>query len=108
MTPKIRALIWDENPSHAPKELYPDGIRGAIAAGLVELAGDRIETKTAHLDDPEQGITEEALANTDVIFWWGHARHGEVTEETAKRVFEAVHERGVGLIILHSGHYSKI
>ncbi len=108
MADKVRVLVWDENPPHAPKELYPDGIRGAIAAGLHELAGTTIEAKTANLDEPEQGITEEALATTDVLCWWGHARHGEVSEETARRVFEAVHERGLGLIILHSGHYSKI
>lgn len=104
---KIRALVWDENPSHAPKEVYPHGINGAIAQGL-EALDPRIQATAVNLDMPEQGAPESLLAETDVLFWWGHARHHEVSEETARRVFTHVHERGMGLIALHSAHYSKI
>jgi trehalose utilization protein len=90
----VRVLVWDENPPHAPKELYPKSINGAIADGLNELGGGQIVATTANLDDPEQGITEEALANADVLLWWGHARHAEVSDETAARVKKAVHENG--------------
>ena len=103
----VRVLVWDENPPHAPKEVYPDSINGAIAQGLNASGGGQITATAANLDDPEQGCTEEALAATDVLIWWGHARHGLVTEETAKRVFRHVHERGMGFIALHSAHYSK-
>jgi trehalose utilization protein len=82
----VRVLVWDENPPHAPKELYPKSINGAIADALNELGGGQIVATTANLDDPNQGITEEALANADVLLWWGHARHGEVSDETAALV----------------------
>ncbi len=103
----IRALVWDENPGHAPKEVYPSGIRGAIAEGLSALSGGAITARAASLDDPEQGASEDALAETDVLLWWGHQRHGEVSEATAERVFRHVHTRGMGFIALHSAHYSK-
>ncbi|AIE85419.1 ThuA domain-containing protein [Fimbriimonas ginsengisoli] len=102
----LRVLIWDENPAHAPKELYPENLRGAIAEGLREL-GPELEVKVAHLDEPEQGVTDEALANTDVLIWWGHARHGEVEDSVAERVAKRVREGGMGFVALHSAHYSK-
>ena len=102
----VRVLVWDEAPHHAPKEMYPKSLNGAIADGLNEMGQGRIVAKTANLDDPNQGITDEALAGTDVLLWWGHARHGEVTDETAARVIQAVHH-GMGFIPLHSAHYSK-
>lgn len=102
----VRVLVWDEAPSHAPKSVYPNSLNGAIAEGLNELGGGTIVATTANLDDPEQGITEEALANTDVLIWWGHARHGEVADEKAEMIKAAVH-KGLGFIPLHSAHYSK-
>ena len=104
----IRTLVWDENPSHAPKALYPESLNGAIAEALNRLGGGSIEAKRADLDMPEQGITHEALANADVLLWWGHARHGEVSDETVSRIVDRCHEHGLGLIVLHSGHYSKV
>jgi trehalose utilization protein len=103
----VRVLAWDENPAHAPKEVYPDGINGAIAAGLNEMGGGRIAAHAANLDQPEQGASEDALAQTDVLIWWGHARHDQVSDETAARVKRHVHRRGMGFLALHSAHYSK-
>jgi trehalose utilization protein len=105
MSNPIRVLVWDEAPPHAPKSVYPKGINGAIADGLIELGGE-IATTAVCLDDPHQGITDEALASHDVLIWWGHARHGEVSDELAARIKEAVHA-GLGFIALHSAHYSK-
>ena len=105
-TNPVRVLVWDEAPPHAPKSVYPDSINGAIAAGLNEDGGGRITATTANLDDPNQGITPEALAGADVLLWWGHARHGEVSDATAQLVKDAVHA-GLGFIPLHSAHYSK-
>ena len=102
----VRVLVWDEAPHHAPKEMYPTSLNGAIAEGLNEMGGGRIVATTANLDEPNQGITDEALAATDVILWWGHARHDEVTDETAAKVIKAVHG-GTGFVPLHSAHYSK-
>ena len=102
----VRVLVWDEAPRHAPKEIYPKSLNGAIADGLNEMGGGSIVATTANLDDPDQGITEEALAGIDAIIWWGHARHGEVTDETAAKVIKAA-QGGMGFIALHSAHYSK-
>lgn len=105
---RVRVLAWDEHPSHAPKSVYPSSLNGAIAEGVSAIANDKIVLKTANLDEPEQGITLKALEETDVLMWWGHARHGEVNDTTVQRVKERVHHHGMGLIILHSGHYSKV
>jgi trehalose utilization protein len=103
----VRVLVWDENPSHAPKEVYPNNIRGAVAQGLIELGKGEIEATPIHLDEPNQGITQVRLKNADVLIWWGHARHVEVKDEVAQMVKKAVHEDGLGFIALHSAHYSK-
>ena len=106
---KIRVLIWDENPSHANKSLYPEGLRGAIADGLGKLdSNKKLEITTAHLDMPDQGCPQDLLENTDVLLWWGHARHSEVNDDVAQRIMERVHHHGMGLIALHSAHYSKV
>lgn len=104
---KLRVLVWDENPRHAPKEIYPENIRGAVAEGLRELGGDAFDVKVAHLDEAEQGVTDKALDSADVLIWWGHARHGEVEDSVAERVAKRVREGGMGFVALHSAHYSK-
>lgn len=107
MPEAVRALVWDENPPHAPKEIYPNSINGAVAEGLNRFGDGRIVARTANLDDPEQGITESALAETDVLLWWGHMYHGRVNDETVARVVDRVHNHGMGFVALHSGHYSR-
>ncbi len=103
----LRVMVWDENPSHAPKEIYPHSINGAVVDALNELGKGRILAYAANIDGPDQGCNEEALATTDVLFWWGHARHREVSDETMMHVFHHVHNRGMGFVALHSAHYSK-
>jgi trehalose utilization protein len=65
------------------------------------------DARTATLDEPEHGLTEEVLAETDVLVWWGHKAHGDVVDPIVDRVQKRVLE-GMGLIVLHSGHFSKI
>jgi trehalose utilization protein len=106
----IRVTVWNEfrheqNPKHKAREVYPDGMHAAIAAHL--NAQDGIIARTATLDEPEHGLSDEVLAATDVMTWWGHAAHGEVAEATVDKVQRRVLE-GMGIIVLHSGHFSKI
>jgi trehalose utilization protein len=108
----LKITVWNEgvhearNQPSTMAEMYPDGIHGAIAQGLAELLpGATI--RTAVLADPEHGLTEEALADTDVLLWWGHAAHHEVADEVVDRVQRHV-LGGMGLLVLHSGHFSKI
>ncbi|MGO4937503.1 ThuA domain-containing protein [Fundicoccus sp. Sow4_H7] len=103
----IRVTVWNEfrheKSDDEVKAIYPDGIHQQIASFLK----DDFEVKTATLDEPEHGLTEEVLNNTDVLLWWGHMAHDEVSDEIVDRVQQKVLE-GMGLIVLHSGHFSKI
>ena len=103
-----RVTVWNEfrHEKHSDEvaEVYPDGIHTAIADGLEEYGFD---THTATLDDPEHGLTQGVLDDTDVLTWWGHRAHDEVADHIVERVHERVLD-GMGLLVLHSGHYSKI
>ncbi|AXI10068.1 trehalose utilization protein ThuA [Oceanobacillus zhaokaii] len=104
----MNIVVWNEY-RHEKKdlevaEIYPNGIHGTIAAFLQE---DYENVKTATLDEPEHGLTDEVLANTDVLIWWGHLAHDEVSDEVVEKVKHRVLE-GMGLIVLHSAHFSKI
>ena len=117
---KIRVTVWNEyrhettdgiaHPKRVGddlvREIYPHGIHGAIKEAL-DLDGD-FEVRCAWLDqDSEHGLSEEVLNNTDVLFWWGHCAHGEVKNEVVDRIQARV-LAGMGLVVLHSGHKSKI
>jgi trehalose utilization protein len=104
----LNVTVWNEN-RHEQKnpvvrDIYPEGIHGAIASFLKE---EQVEVKTATLDDVEHGLTEEVLNSTDVLLWWGHLAHNEVDDAIVEKVKKRVLE-GMGLIVLHSGHFSKI
>ncbi|MDF2935974.1 MAG: glutamine amidotransferase [Paenibacillaceae bacterium] len=109
MAEVIKVTIWNENRHEQKNEkvrsVYPKGIHGALADGL-GVQG-QLEITTATLDQPEHGLTEARLAETDVLVWWGHTAHGEVSDDVVERVYQRV-LHGMGLIVLHSGHFSKI
>lgn len=104
----IKVLVWNEfvheKMQEEVKKIYPNGIHNAIKDFLD--AEDDIEVKTATLDDENCGITDEILAETDVLIWWGHMAHGKVPDEAAASVQQAV-LKGMGFIALHSAHHSK-
>jgi trehalose utilization protein len=107
----IRVTVWGENVHEqrdaSVKELYPDGMHAAIAAGITANLGEGAVVRTATLQEPQHGLTDEVLAETDVLTWWGHAAHGEVADEVVDRVHQQVLS-GMGLLVLHSAHFSKI
>lgn len=107
----IRATVWNENVHEVTEPhimpFYPHGIHGAVASALREQLGDGVEVTTATLDQPEHGLTEQTLDATDVLFWWGHLAHDRVSDEVVERVQRHV-LGGMGLVVLHSGHFSKI
>jgi trehalose utilization protein len=109
MADKIRVTVWNEfrhEKTHQEvADVYPQGIHGQIATFLGENAD--IVTRTATLDEPEHGLTDEVLDNTGVLIWWGHMAHREVREEIVDKVQQRI-LNGMGLIVLHSGHFSKI
>jgi trehalose utilization protein len=110
-TRPTRVVVWNEFVHETRGDAtvlahYPDGIHEVVAAGLRELLGDEVDVSTATLAEPEHGLTEERLAETDVLLWWGHIAHDQVSDEVVERVVRHV-QSGMGIIVLHSGHYSK-
>ena len=109
MSEVVRVTIWNEfqheRHNEAVKKIYPDGMHKTIERGLKAYPG--LTTRTATLDEPEHGLTESVLDQTDVLIWWGHIAHKDVKDAVVQRVQKKVLE-GMGLIVLHSGHYSKI
>lgn len=103
----IRVTVWNEGRHEKTHEdvrkVYPNGIH-AVLADFLRKAGCTVRTAT--LDEPEHGLTEQVLAETDVLTWWGHMAHQEVKDEIVDRVAKRVLS-GMGLIVLHSGHMSK-
>ena len=103
-----RVTVWNEYRHEKEKptvaKIYPDGIHGAIAGFLGE-AGFPVQTAT--LDEPEHGLSESVLDQTDVLIWWGHGAHGDVQDAIVERVHQRI-MNGMGLIVLHSAHFSKI
>jgi trehalose utilization protein len=107
----LRVTVWNEH-VHERRDpnvarIYPDGMHRAIADGIRRELGDSVEVRCATLDEPEHGLTAEVLANTDVLTWWGHAAHDQVDDSVVERVHARVLD-GMGILVLHSGHFSKI
>ena len=111
----IRVTVWNEylhdDPTfeHCSEEAikqHPNGLHETIADIVREL-GDEVEVRTAQMKQPENGLTDEVLENTDVMIWWGHMGHQFVADEVVEKVYKRI-MNGMGLIVLHSGHYSKI
>lgn len=134
MASPLRVTIWNEN-VHEQKNpdvarIYPKGMHGCIADALKidngavrapatwtgkparvgEPGGEQInqlQVRTATLDEPEHGLTETVLEETDVLMWWGHVAHAEVGDAIVERVIKRIWQ-GMGFVALHSSHYSKI
>ncbi len=105
----LKVVVWGENVHEQSNEivasLYPKGMHDQIARLLG--ADSDWQVTTATLQQKEHGLSKEVLEKTDVLLWWGHAAHGQVSDEVAKRVVTRVWQ-GMGLIVLHSGHFSKV
>jgi trehalose utilization protein len=109
MIARLRVMVWGEN-VHEKKnatvaKIYPKGMHQCIADGLNEDSNLTVRTATLH--EPEHGLSEDVLETTDVLVWWGHAAHGEVSDKVVERVLARIWE-GMGFVALHSSHYSKI
>lgn len=109
MSDSIKVTVWNEY-QHEKKDanvarVYPEGIHRAIAKHLEGQAD--LDIRTATLDEPEHGLTDDALAQTDVLIWWGHMAHQKVSDIVVEKVYQRILD-GMGLIVLHSGHPSKI
>jgi len=108
MSRSVRVTVWNEyrhEKTHKEvAEIYPEGMHTVIAE---HLRAEGMSVGTATLDEPEHGLTQEVLDQTDVLIWWGHMAHQDVSDEVVDRVYRRVLD-GMGLVVLHSGHFSKI
>ena len=106
----INVLVWCENIQNKTQAdvvaAYPEGMHNTIANFLA--ADPDISVKTATLDDTECGVTDDVLAGTDVVLWWGHVGHDKVPDAVVERLYNRVVKNGLGIICLHSAHFSKI
>jgi trehalose utilization protein len=109
MTEKIKVTVWNEfiheKKNEAVRKLYPDGMHVVIAKAL--SAEPDMDVSTATFEEPEHGLSQAKVNTIDVLIWWGHVAHEKVADEVVARVQKRVLE-GMGLIVLHSGHMSKI
>ncbi len=105
----VKVTVWNEGihekTSSEVAAIYPDGIHGCIKTFLESQ--DDFRVKTATLKQKQCGLSQQVLDNTDVLIWWGHMAHGMVSDKVVERVYQRV-LGGMGLIVLHSGHHSKI
>jgi len=105
----IRVTVWNEyiHELEQPEvaAIYPNGIHGCIAEFLG--INEDITVRTATLSQTEHGLSEELLADTDVLIWWGHRAHDKVDDAVVQRVQRHV-LGGMGLVALHSAHHSKL
>jgi trehalose utilization protein len=104
----LRVTVWHEHRHEKTNPqvgaLYPRGMHGAIGDFLNAQGG--VQVRLATLDEPLHGLSDDVLAATDVLIWWGHMAHQEVSDEIARKVSDRV-LGGMGLVVLHSGHMSK-
>lgn len=106
----IRVHIWAEDRPLASaleqmRRIYPVGIEGAIAKFLSKQ--EDMIVSTAVMSDTEQGLTQKLLDEVNVLVFWSHKHWRELSDVVVERVHKRVLE-GMGLIVLHSGHASKI
>ncbi|WP_372526036.1 ThuA domain-containing protein [Piscinibacter sp.] len=113
---KISVIVWNEylheREDAGVRAIYPDGLHAVIADALratpaIQRGALPLEVGTATLDQPEHGLSEERVAGCDVLVWWGHKAHHQVSDSVVERVQRRVLE-GMGLVVLHSGHFSKV
>ena len=109
MSEKIKVTVWNEGrhekSNKAAQEMYPNGIHGTVKAFLEK--NPDLEVRAVTLDDPDQGLPDSLLYDTDVLMWWGHMAHHEVNDALVEKIKNRVYNEGMGFIGMHSAHMSK-
>ncbi len=109
MSKKLNVVIWNEyrheRTEEECKRWYPDGIHAYIKDFL--SVDENLDITLAALDDPQQGLPDELLNKTDVLLWWGHLAHREVDDNLVEKIRRRVYDGKMGMVVLHSGHWSK-
>ncbi len=105
----LRITLWNEflHEQHDPavKAIYPNGIHDTLAEAIRQQI-PTAHIHTATLDQPDHGLPDDLLDQTDVLAWWGHKAHNQVRDD----IVEKIHARilnGMGALFLHSAHFAK-
>ena len=101
---RVNVLVWDEQQPEQ-KKAYPNFLGNAIADHLKRNLA--LNVKSSRLDDPQQGVSSKVLDWSDVIVWWGHVRHDEISSEKSKEIVRRIKQGDLSLIALHSAHWSN-
>ncbi len=107
---KRKVVVWSEgtaNVDENSKKVYPQDTNTAIAEGLKPLETRGWEVVKANLNQPDQGMSDDLLASTDVLIWWGHKKHGDVKNELVNKIVQRVQDGKMGFIATHSSHFCK-
>ena len=106
----IRVTIFNEYihelEHESVKAVYPDGMH-AVIKDFLNADGRFVCNHVATVKMPENGLTDDVLNDTDVLIWWGHCAHHLVEDSVVEKVYQRVLQ-GMGMVVLHSGHFSKI
>lgn len=109
MDSNLRVTVWNEGRHEQTnpivQKIYPAGLHQPIVTHLQKLG---MNVRSATLDEPDHGLTPPVLSETDVLIWWGHRAHDAVRDDIVSQVQQRVIQDGMGLVVLHSGHFSKI
>lgn len=95
----VRVLVWSEEP------LTGQDAASGIADGLRSCRG--MEVRLAGIAAPHHGLSDEQLAQTDVIVWCGGADRGQVPHERVGAVVRRVRDGGLGFIAIHAALESR-
>ena len=99
----INVVVWDER-QPAQKQAYDGFLGDRIADHLRSEPG--FSVKSVGIDDPEHGLSSDVLEDARVLIWWGHVRQKEIGPEVGRKIVERIKGGTLGLIALHSAHWS--
>ncbi|MCL2707714.1 MAG: ThuA domain-containing protein, partial [Defluviitaleaceae bacterium] len=103
---KLNVTVWNENEGRGEHDAYESGMNAAIV-DFLNSSGEFGKLRAASLPQPEHGLSDEVLNDTDVLLWWGHSLHQLVSDGIVEKVRARI-LGGMGFIPLHSAHASKI
>lgn len=106
----MNVMVWYENQPlpeavEAEGRIYPQGIHGALGEWFAAQTDMQVHTRK--MQDEQQGLSDEDLAWADVLVYFSHKHWREIADDRVDAMQRRVLE-GMGLVLLHSSHASKI
>jgi len=99
----VKVVVWDEQ-QPAQKQAYSSFLGNSVAEHLGAQPG--ISVRSVNINDPGQGLAGGVLDDCQVLIWWGHVRHAEISAETGRSIVERIKDGKLSLVALHSAHWS--